>query len=200
MGVKEEWNNKNLTEFKKTLLKIKGDRDLLAAACHKGLTRMFQTSYFPVLPKILIDNGISPMDWFKTTFELSKGFSTQIIEYCFKIKLHKANEKLRREGLPYEEPGEVSGSIPKILKWSKIFPILVSKQSLLEDLGIIWYLDTICNNEIEWITIIDGLIDLSKVIEKVRKLADKLETITLIREDNEEQPIVRWRDVFRLPL
>jgi hypothetical protein len=187
-------------DLRELCIKIQRDRDLLAAACHNGLTRMFQTSYFPVLPKVLVNNGISPMDWFSKIFELSRGFSTQLIEYCFKTELHSANEKLKKEGLPYEEPKEVSGRIPRILKWSELFPILISESSLLIELGLIWYLDGLCDEEAEWIADIGDLINLPKVIEGVHRLVQKLEEITLIREAGEEQPIVRWRDVFRLPL
>jgi hypothetical protein len=192
--------DKQIDSLKEIFIKIERDSDLLAAACHKGLTRMFQTSYFPVLPKVLVANSVSPMEWFRKTFELSRGFSTQLIEYCFKTELHTANEKLKKEGLPCEEPGEVSGRIPRILKWSELFPILISESSLLRDLGLIWYLDGLCDEEAEWIASIGDLVGLSKLIERVHRLAYKLEEKTLIREAGEEQPIVRWSDVFRLPL
>jgi len=187
-------------DLRRLFKKIQENQDLLAAACHKGLTRMFQTSYFPVLPRVLVNNGVSPMEWFRETFELSRGFSTQLVGYCFKTDLHVANEKMKKEGLPYEESGKVSGRIPKILKWSELFPILVSESSLLKDLGLIWYLDSLCDEETEWVMGIGDLVNLPNVIERVRKLVCKLEEKTMIREGEEEQPIVRWGDVFRLPL
>jgi len=185
--------------LRELFIKIRTDDELLAAACHKGLTRMFQTSNFPVLPKILVDNGISPAEWFRETFALSKGFSSQIVGHIFKIELRKANERMKKEGLPYEELGEVSGRIPEVIGWFKLFPIIVSEPSLLKDLGLIWYLDSLCSEEEELIMSISDLINLPEIIERVRALAQKLEENSLIQIANEKQPGVKWNDVFRIP-
>lgn len=192
-------NNTQANTLRELFIKIQRDPDLFAAACHKGLTRMFQTSNFPVLPKVLVDNGISPTEWFRETFALSRGFSSQIVEDLFKIKLERANDKMKKEGLPYEEPGEISGRIPEIIKWSELFPIIVSEPFVLKELGLIWYVDGLCAEEVEWITNISDLLNLSEIIERVRKLAQKLEEKTLIQRAHEKQPGVKWNDVFRLP-
>jgi hypothetical protein len=187
--------------LRENLLRILTDPELAVAACYTGITRMLRTSNFPVLPRVLIEDGISPSDWFKETFESSRGLSAQLIERCFKIDLRGAIARLKAKKLPCEEYGTATGRILNVLNWSDLMPILTSDPSLLRNLGLLWYVDGLCEEESDFLEMVgDLVIDLSKLDEQIQELAFKLEEEVLIQVGRNKQPKVKWSDVVRIPL
>jgi len=162
------------------------DRTLVAKACFEGLRLMLQSSDFPVLPRMLIAEGISPSKWFKEKDRMS-----QIMAF----------DMVRGMDMPIETEVVKSAEAEKLLdviEWRKLLQdVLLSKARTLTDLGLAWYLSN--QGGEAWVAAVSGTIDPTELAERVTELAEQLEKESMVKGVDEEQPKVKWKDVFRLP-
>jgi hypothetical protein len=163
------------------------DRTLVAKACFEGLKSMLQSSDFPVLPKVLITEGISPSQWFE-----NKDCMSQIM----------ASDMVQGMGMPVEIEVVKSAEAEKLLgiiEWRKLLQdVLLPKAKTLIDLGLVWYLSS--QGGEAWVVAVSETIDPTELAERVTELAEQLEEKSMIEGADEKQPKVEWKDVFRLPL
>jgi len=194
-------------EIRRFLSKAKDVNELLAVACYKGLATMFRTSHFPVLPKVLAEESISPASWFAQIDSMSNVLAAQIVRRCFEADLCKAVEGITTEemnqlgDLSFEESTDHGRTrILEIINWSRLLPIVTSSPAIIRDLGLLWYLSSDYDDE-EWIPVVSQEFELAELARSVRNLADELEDADMLSSGSgEHQPKVRWRDVFRLPI
>ena len=191
----------DVEDVKKTMRRIVGDVELTAGACHKGITEMLRTSYFPVLPRLLFERGIAPNVWFQETRLSSPGLSYDLIRYCLKVDPQKGIQKLRRMRLPFEGVSRVDESIYQALQWRKLIDNLSNYSVAIRDLGLVWYLDVLSEDEEVLLIAAEDLdFHLDEIDERIRGLVEHLNEEISEQRGKEKQPLVKWDAVFRLPI
>jgi len=135
---------------------------------------------------MLIAEGISPSKWFKEKDRMS-----QIMAF----------DMVRGMDMPIETEVVKSAEAEKLLdviEWRKLLQdVLLSKARTLTDLGLAWYLSN--QGGEAWVAAVSGTIDPTELAERVTELAEQLEKESMVKGVDEEQPKVKWKDVFRLP-
>jgi len=174
--------------LKQTLERISKDPMLMAEACFEGLKLMLQSSDFPVLPRLLITNGISPTQWFRGMRSASDIMAADMVKG---IGLPLKAEEGKKEA---EEK-----RLLDILEWEKLFrEVLSPKAQTIKNLGLVWYLSM--QGGENWVEVASDFVDPKELAEEVRHLAGELEERSMVYGVGENLPKVKWRDVFRIPL
>jgi hypothetical protein len=175
-----------VTALKQKLEAILKDRTSVAKACFEGLKFMLQSSDFPVLPRLLIAEGISPSQWFKEKNCMSQIMAFDMVQgvgMSVEVEMVKSTEAEKLLG---------------IIGWRKLLQdVLLPRAKTLIDLGLAWYLSS--QGGEAWVAAVSGTIDPTELAERVTELAEQLEKRSMVKGVDEEQPKVKWKDVFRLP-
>ena len=171
--------------LKLTLEKALKNHVFMSEACFEGLKLMLQSSDFPVLPQLLIEEGISPSQWFGKVDSMSEIMASDIVR-CADLPVETIRNAEAEELL-------------NIIGWKNLLQeVLHHWVDTLIDLGLVWYLFKLGGEM--WIEAVDNEIDPVNLAKKVGELAKQLEERSTVKGKDENPPKVRWRDVFRPPL
>lgn len=180
---------------KRTLEEIRKDRALLAGACQEGLALMIRSSYIPILPSVLVKEGILPDKWFEEVQKVSGVLAADLVRVTG-LDPEEGKRALEGKRWPCTGGGEAGGRLKEIVEWERVLEEGRKNPGLLQELGVAWYLWSIVE---DW-EFFELFPELEKVAEGVREFVEKLNRIKTEREGGEELSVVGWKDVFRVPV
>ena len=172
--------------LKEKIRKVMRDPELMAGVCYTGIAEMFKTSWFPILPRILIEKGVAPNEWFGATQQSSPGLSLSLIECCFGVSPVRTIKRLKSMGLPYEKVGAISKYFSKIIDWEGLLESLSEHSETIRDLGLLWYLSIILSSGEEVLEMARELgILVDEIDARVRQVEKLLNEKTSLRVGKE---------------
>jgi len=191
------------------------DPSLWTSVITVGLTRMFESSDFPILPDRILELGFAPHEWFilvsKASHRLGYSISKTIMN-TNDLNLVKLKELLETSINQNTEhiSNETFERITKVLKWNDALNQFNEKG--VKALSFLWLADYLSTFEIilfpetdivlqkkTW-TLLTKLIeeDQETIVELVDSIIDSLGNIKIITGISEVE-ITNWSEVIRFP-